>query len=67
MQILDFFYPLFGCPGINFGPMSRHSFPSPVFIIAFYLFRPKGQRELRNEVGSQSPAKQLVGFKLKNS
>ena len=33
-----------------------------MLITAFVQFRPEGHRELRNEAGSLSPAKRLVGF-----
>ena len=51
-----FFYPLFGCPAANFGPLLGGSLTDPMFITAFYLILPEGHREPLNKVGSQSPA-----------
>ena len=36
------------------------SLTNPMLITAFYLLRPEGHRELRNEVGPLSPAECLV-------
>ena len=35
---------------------------NPVFITAFYFFRPKGHYEPRKKVGSHSPVERLVGL-----
>ena len=51
-------------------PTSGHSqggsLTNPMLITTLYLFRPEGHRDLRNEVGSLSPAKRLVGYELGN-
>ena len=53
---------LFGCPMANFGPLSRGQPHSPDVNHCVLHFRPEGHREPRNEVGSLSPAKRLLGF-----
>ena len=67
-QYADFFFffkkLLFGCPTAKFGPLSRGQPYSPDVNHCVLHFRPEGQLEPRNEVGSLSPAKRLVGFAL---
>ena len=46
----------------NFGPLSRGQPHSPDVNHCVLHFRPEGHREPRNEVGSLSPAKRLLGF-----
>ena len=55
---------LFRCPTAKFGPLSRGQPYSPDVNHCVLHFRPEGQLEPRNEVGSLSPAKRLVGFAL---
>ena len=52
---------LFRCPKANFGPQhwQRVSLAYLMLIIALYLIWPKGDRELRNDVESQSPTEYM--------
>ena len=52
----------FGCATANFGTLFRGQPHSPDVNHCVIQFQPEGVRELRNEVGSLSPAKHLVGF-----
>ena len=63
-----FFFFFFSCylvaPRPTLGHSQGDSLMNPMLIIAFYLCRPEGHREPRNEAGSLNPAKRLVGFEL---
>ena len=48
-----FYYLLFSSRTANFGPLWMGQ-PHTMFTTAFYLFRPEGHWEPRNEVGSQN-------------
>ena len=57
---------IFNCyladPRPTLGHSQGDSLTNPMLIAAFYLIRPEGHREPRNEVGSLSPAERLAGF-----
>ena len=58
-----FFYLLFGCPTVNFGPFSKEqSCSSDTKQSVFINFWPKIQQEPCNKAGSLNPAKCLVRF-----
>ena len=58
-----FFYLLFGCPMVNFGPFSKEqSCSSDTNQSIFINFWPKIQQEPCNKAGSLNPAKCLVRF-----
>ena len=61
-KIIIFFNCYLAAPRPTLGRCQGDSLTNPMLIIAFYLFRPEGHREPRNEVGSLSPAEHLVGF-----
>ena len=62
---INFFF-FFNCyladPQPTLGHSQGDSLTNPMLIAAFYLIRPEGHREPRNEVGSLSPAERLAGF-----
>ena len=62
--LYDFF--LFNCylaaPRPIFGHSQGDSLSNPMLITAFYLRRPEGHWDPRNEVWSLSPAKRLAEF-----
>ena len=63
-SLQEFFF--FNCyladPRPTLGHSQGDSLTNPMLIAAFYLIRPEGHREPRNEVGSLSPAERLAGF-----
>ena len=61
-RIIIFFNCYLVAPRPTLGHCQGDSLTNPMLIIAFYLFRPEGHREPRNEVGFLSPAEHLVGF-----
>ena len=60
------FFFFFNCyladPRPTLGHSQGDSFTNPMLIAAFYLIRPEGHREPRNEVGSLGPAERLAGL-----
>ena len=60
---LDFFWLLFGCPTVNFGPLLREQ-PDSLDInhFVFTFLTRRGHRESHSKAGSLSPAQCLVGF-----
>ena len=64
-SLQEFFF-FFNCyladPRPTLGHSQGDSLTNPMLIAAFYLIRPEGHREPRNEVGSLSPAERLAGF-----
>ena len=53
---------LFGCPTVNFGPVSRRQSHSHDVNHCILHIQSESHQEPRNKVGSLSPAKHLVGF-----
>ena len=53
----NFFYQPYGCPKANFGPLTKR-YPHSLFQV-----RPKGHRELRNEVESPTLIKRVSGIR----
>ena len=64
IQVILFFYLVFGCPTVNFGPLLVDSHTHLMLVTAFVKFWPKGHQKSHNDAGSLSWAKCLVGFEL---
>ena len=61
-----FFNCYLAAPLPTLGHSQGDSITNPMLITAFYLCRPEGHREPRNEVGPLSPAERPAGFESGN-